>query len=169
MKTRNLVESYLLIIIIILTGFSVLTLARYITSIYGLSSARVAIFANNTSTTLEDISGKPGLVTIVPIEITNFNAEKISEVNSKFTINISHDYGKNLPLVFNLYKDKECSEIIYRDENENFFDDEFTFKALQKGTKKVYLKIEWPKEENSMQNVFEIDHLTVNFRVSQID
>lgn len=74
-----------------------------------------------------------------------------------------------MPLNINLYKDKECTKIIYRDENNNYFDDDFKFSPTKSETKTYYLKIEWPENSNDAANAFEIDYLSLYFRVTQVD
>ena len=50
---------------------SAVTLARYISTIYGSSTARVALFGSSTRVEVNKIKGKPGDVKIIPIEVTN--------------------------------------------------------------------------------------------------
>lgn len=169
MNEKKLFNICLLVIVLIIATFSLVTFSRYVVSTYGVASTSVALFQNSTSVSIKDIKGKPGTVTVIPIHISNYNGNKTSEVDSKFTINIGRDYGENLPLIVGIYKDRACNEIVYQDEIGNFFDDTFTFKAKKKETKNVYLRVEWPADKNKYENVFEIDYLTLNFRVSQID
>ena len=169
MNTKKKFYCFLIVIVMIITSFCFVAFSKYLVSLSGVAGTSVALFQNSTSVSINDIKGKPGSVTIIPLHISNYDGSKTSEVDSKFTINISHDYGKNIPLVAEVYKDRECSELVYKDEMGNFFDSTFTFKASKRETKNVYLKIEWPVNENKYENVFEIDYLTLNFRVSQID
>ena len=61
---------------------------------------------------LNKIKGKPGDKTIIPIEVTNVKDGKVSEVSQQFTMYINRKYGKNLPIIIQLYKDKECNQLI---------------------------------------------------------
>lgn len=159
----------ILIFGILTFSITTITLARYVTKTYGYSEARVALFGNNASVEITNIKGKPGDVTIIPIKITNALDGKTCEVAEKFTMYVNRTYGSNLPLNINLYKDKECTKIIYRDENNNYFDDDFKFSPTKSETKTYYLKIEWPENSNDAANAFEIDYLSLYFRVTQVD
>lgn len=154
---------------VLMTSLTMITLSKFATGTYGLSTARVALFGNNTSVEITNIKGKPGDITIIPIEVSNVLNGKTSEVAETFTIYVNRDYGSNLPLNLNLYKDRECTSIIYRDEYNNYFDDEFFFLPKKGETKTYYLKIEWPKDSNDSANAFEIDYLSLYFRVTQVD
>lgn len=166
---KRIIKNTIIFILILLMSTNIVTFARYVSGIYGQSTARVALFGSNTSVEVTGIKGKPGDVNIIPIQITNEKDGNVSEVNQSFSIYISHDYGTNLPLEFTLYKDMQCTQLVYCDENNNYVDDEFVFKANQKQTKKYYLKVEWPEKSKDMSYAFEIDYLSINFRVIQVD
>lgn len=159
----------ILLFCILTFSITTITLARFVTKTYGYSEARVALFGNNASVEVPNIKGKPGDTTIIPIKITNALDGKTCEVAESFTIYINRIYGSNLPLNINLYKDKACTTLIYLDENNNYFDDDFKFSPTKKETKTYYLKIEWPESSNDVANAFEIDYLSLYFRVTQID
>lgn len=156
------------ILILIMIG-SVATLARYITKVYGVGIARAALFGSGTKVELTNIKGKPADNTIIPIEVTNVKNGKVSEVAQEFTIYINRKYGKNLPININLYKDKECKQLVYMNDNKVYADNDFKFIAGKSQTKTYYLKIEWPAELSSKDYAFEIDYISIDFRVIQID
>ena len=93
----------------------------------------------------------------------------MSEVAQEFTIYINRKYGKNLPININLYKDKECKQLVYMNDDKVYVDNDFKFIAGKSQTKTYYLKIEWPAELSSKDYAFEIDYISIDFRVIQID
>ena len=50
-----------------------------------------------------------------------------------------------------------------------YVDNDFKFIAGKSQTKTYYLKIEWPAELSSKDYAFEIDYISIDFRVIQID
>ena len=163
--TKNIILGFLILIMI----GSAVTLARYISTIYGSSTARVALFGSSTRVEVNKIKGKPGDVRIIPIEVINVKDGKVCEVSENFTIYINRRYGKNLPLNINLFKDKECKQLIYMNDDKVYADNDFKFLAGKSQTKTYYLKIEWPAELSSKDYAFEIDYISIDFRVIQID
>ena len=166
-KTR-IFKNLVLFILLILLSASVGTFSRYVSMVYGNTIARVALFGHNTKVEMKNIKGKPGDVKIIPIEITNTKNDKVCEVSQEFTIYINRKYGKNLPLNINLYKDKDCTELIHISDKV-YTNEDFKFEAGKNQTKKYYLKIEWPSNSSSVDNAFEIDYFTIDFRVVQVD
>ena len=65
---------------------SIVTLARYVSKIYGIGVARAALFGSSMRLELNKIKGKPGDKTIIPIEVTNVKDGKVSEVSQQFTM-----------------------------------------------------------------------------------
>ena len=50
-----------------------------------------------------------------------------------------------------------------------YTNDDFEFKAGKRETKIYYLKIEWPNDLKDLSYAFEIDYLSIDFRVIQKD
>lgn len=148
---------------------TIFTFSKYSTEIYGQDIARVALFGNSTSIELENIKAKPGDIKIIPIEITNSLDGKACEISEVFTIYVDRKYSNNLPINMDLFKDAQCSEKIYTNESKIYQDDSFMFQAGKKERKKYYLKIEWPDEYKQINNAFEIDYISIFFRVTQVD
>lgn len=148
---------------------SIATLARYVSKIYGIGVARAALFGSSMRLELNKIKGKPGDKTIIPIEVTNVKDGKVSEVSQQFTMYINRKYGKNLPIIIQLYKDKECNQLIYVNEDKVYTDVDFKFEASKSQVKTYYLKIEWPNNFSDKDYSFEIEYMSIDFRVVQVD
>ena len=118
----------------------------------------------------EGIKGYPGCEPqIYEIEITNKEEEKICEVAQKYLVKIERDESVNIPLEISLYKDANCSEILAPNAN-NFYDEtDFRFNAGEEGSKKLYLKLNWPKVYKNSSYAFEIDYVRIHIIAEQID
>lgn len=166
-KTHNLIFLYIVTAIIVIT----LSFSRFESTVAGESVARVAVMANAVTTDVElPISGHPGMNSIIcPIVFTNKEQDKVCEVSQVYTLEIKRQEYSNLPLMYELYKDKYCTEIMSPDENGIYASEEFYFSAGQEETKTYYLKIDWPKEINDEYLAFEIDYFSINVVATQVD
>lgn len=162
-------KNFILFICFLIMIGSIVTLARYVSKIYGIGVARAALFGSSMRLELNKIKGKPGDKTIIPIEVTNVKDGKVSEVSQQFTMYINRKYGKNLPIIIQLYKDKECNQLIYVNEDKVYTDVDFKFEASKSQVKTYYLKIEWPNNFSDKDYAFEIEYMSIDFRVVQVD
>lgn len=167
LRTHNLIFLYIMTAIIVIT----MSFSKFESTIAGDNIAKVAVMANTTTVDIEvPISGHPGMDSIIcPIVLTNKEEDVICEVSQLYTLEIKGQESTNIPLTFELYKDKYCTEILAADENGIYALDEFYFLAGQEETRTYYLKIDWPKEENDEKLAFEIEYFSINVVATQID
>ena len=166
-KTHNLIFLCIITTIIIIT----MSFSKYESTVAGNNVTKVALMANSVSMDINlPISGHPGMDFIIcPIVITNKEEDKVCEVSQKYTIEIETQEYLNIPLTFELYKDKYCTEIMGCDENGIYYYDDFFFKAGVEDQKTYYLKIDWPENANSEYLAFEIEYFSVNVVATQVD
>lgn len=166
-KTHNLMFLYIITTIIVTT----MSFSKYVSTVSTDSIAKVAVMANSVSVDMQlPMSAYPGSDPIIcPIIITNKEQENVCEVSQKFTIGIERKVAENIPLVWGLYKDEFCTEIIEKDENGNYISDDFTFNAGIEETKTYYLKINWSEDKKDEYLAFEIEYFSINVVSTQID
>lgn len=166
-KTHNLIFLCIVTAIIVIS----ISFSRYESTIAGDNITKIAVMANTVSADLEmPISGYPGMNSIIcPIVLTNKEQEKVCEVSQNYTIEIERQEIANIPLTFELYKDKYCTEIINCDENGIYAEEDFSFAAGIEETKTYYLRINWPKEQNDEYLAFEIEYFSINVIATQVD
>lgn len=155
------------IILLIVTKFA---LAKFKTTNSYTGGAIIALMANNVYVDInEKISGYPGCDPIIcPITLTNKNENGICEITQKFEISIDKKNIQNLPIVFSMYNDELCTEIIAPDENGVYTNDEFILDAGVEQTKTVYLKISWPEDIKDNYLAFEIDYFKLYIVSTQV-
>ena len=171
-KTRKRTIIKILILSFITTILSIeLTLASYKSKINMQAATNIAVMASNVTADIENtLEGYPGCEPIVcPITLTNKDNGKICQIAQKFSISVNRKNIENLPLVFSLYKDQTCTEILEPDENGVYANDEFVFKAGIEDVQTYYLKIEWPEEEKNADLAFEIDYFELEIITEQVD
>lgn len=166
-KIHNLMFIYIVTTIIVAT----LSLSKYVTTVTTDSIAKVAVMTNKVSVDMDlPMKAYPGSEPIIcPIIITNKEGDQICDVSQKFTIMVGRAEVQNLPLVFELYKDQYCTEIIEKDDDGNYISEEFVFKAGVEETKTYYLKVYWPDDKKDEYLAFEIEHFSINVVGTQID
>lgn len=171
LKPKFKLHNFMFIYVITTIVVTALSSARYTKTFSSDSFTKVAVMANTVFTTLQTpISGYPGCDPIIcPIVITNAIEDNVCEVAQEFVIEIIRYTDINIPLQFDLYKDELCTEVITKDENSMYADEEFKFKAGEKDTKTYYLKIEWPEDKNEEYLAHEIEAVSINVISSQID
>ncbi len=148
-----------------------LTLASYKSETSLQAATNIAVMASNATIEIENnLEGYPGCTPIIcPIILTNKKDDKICQVTQKFSISIDKNNIQNIPIVFSLYKDENCTEILAPNENGVYSNDEFVFDAGIEQTKTYYLKIEWPENETNADLAFEIEYFKLNIIMEQID
>ena len=165
-KFHNIVFIYFITTIIV----TVISFSKYVSTVSTDKTAKIAVFANNVSVDIEFIKDAyPGTENIYPIEITNFEGDKICDVAQKFVIKINREEAENIAVIYGLYKDEYCTEIIEKDENGNYISEDFYFNSNEKETKTYYLKVVWPEEVSEEYLAFEMGYFAVNVVSTQID
>ena len=162
----------LLFYVFITTIFVVsLSLSKYQSSLSTNDSVRVALFANDVTTTysLEQKIYPGSTPLIIPITITNKKDGEICDVSENYVIKINNNENFNIPLQYNLYKDNNCSDEIIINQNGYYEDTSFTFKNGIEKTNTYYLKVSWPSNANDSAYAFEIDYLIMKFIITQIN
>ncbi len=171
LKPKFKLHNFMFIYVITTIVITALSSSRYTKTFSSDTFTKVAVMANTVSTTMQTpISGYPGCDPIIcPIVITNAEEDTVCEVSQEFVIELMRYTDVNIPLQFDLYKDELCTEVINKDENGMYVDEEFKFKAEEKETKTYYLKIEWPEDKNEEYLAYEIEAISINVIASQID
>ena len=166
LKLHKLISLYIITTIIV----TVISFSKFVTTESSNSVATVALMASEASIDIDLSDGLyPGYKKIIPIVISNKKGEEICEVSQQYIIEIEREESENLPLVYSLYKDESCTEMIEKDENGNYSLEEFKLQATVETEVKYYLKLEWPHEYNDENLAFEIGYLTVNIITTQLD
>lgn len=150
---------------------SEITFSRYKTTLSHYNTSKVAVMANDISLDLTTpVDMYPGSEpAVVAITLTNTDNGKICEVSQSYTFEIKRGEMTNIPFEFDLYKDRECTELVNKDELGIFSDASFIFKAGIKEEHTYYLKISWPEEHNDASYAFEIDYFKVIINSTQIN
>ena len=173
MQKKIKIPKGVLIFISVITGIIVVgfSLSKYESSSQMMATARVALIASNAYVEFDDdIKGYPGCEPkIYELTITNKEENKICEVTQKYSIKIENSEFENLPLEVSIYKDAECTDEIIPDTNGYYKQDDFIFYSGVEGSKKVYLKVEWPVTSKNPAYAFEVDYFRVRIIGEQLD
>lgn len=170
-NNKNLLDKLLLFVIIatiIMVNFS---LAKFKKTAAIDSETKIAIMANDITVDIDTkIEGYPGCKPIIcAIELTNADDTKVCEVSQKFTVSILNNSTSNIPIKYSLYRDINCTENLIPNEEGIYENEDFKFEANKKESKKYYLKIIWPEEENNPFYAFEMDYLNLKINIEQLD
>ncbi len=161
---------FIVLTAMILFNITAIVQAKYSSKMTATATTQIALMANNISTEIGNIKAYPGQTTIIPIKVTNKDADnRVCEVSESFKINLNRNYSNNIPLQVSLCKDASCNNKILVDENGIYDDPDFKFKAGVENAKTYYLQIKWPREYNDVFYSFEIDYIVLDFYVQQID
>ncbi len=173
MRKKEKKFNYKIIYLIIILIFLIITsfiFAKYAFNDSKETGAKIAVMANDVYLDIDgDISGYPGCAPIIyPIKLTNKDGDKICDVSQKYKILVESTEKQNIPISVSLYKDKECTQGIIKDETGAFSDDDFLLLSGIEQEQMVYLKIDWPKESNDSNLAFEIDYLRIHIISTQV-
>lgn len=150
---------YLLVAVLLIGSVS---LSRYVAEGEGSDAARVALLAGGEATadfTVDAAGSYPGGTWMVPVTVSNYEGDKVSEVRMAYTVSLENATG-NLPLEYSLYNDREGT-----DEAEEGWITE----AGRKEDKTFWLGVQWPEEKNQMSYAYEIDILQLRVSAEQVD
>ena len=144
-------------------------MARFTSSLNGEDSARVAIMANDVTTSLNvALKGYPGSSVTYPLVLTNADNDKVCEVSQGFTVKLLTDDSVDIPLVYELYLDEGLTEKISPNGDGVYSSSDFKFKANVYSEKVVYIKISWPESVNDISFADEIEYFKLNVVIDQI-
>jgi len=150
---------YLLVATVVMTG---VTFSGYITTVTGSDEVRVAVMATDATITVTDqVPVCPGDSVKIPVVISNRDKDgRICEVAQAYQLSVTQ-LEDNLPLVFAVYKDEDCTVQVTSPGGE--------FAASTERTDKYWIKVTWPEEKNSASYTLLVDALVITISAEQID
>lgn len=180
---RNLLISFALISAILIIGNFDITFSRYETDTSINVSPKIAFFIVDVGTTTKKIELERLVPSTTPyqyyFDVSNFSDEKKSNVDLKYTIEVSTT--TNLPLNYKIYKvENDITDIVdsssyVTDENGMYFkkfisNTEHTFKYNNKTTDKYLLWVEFPLEYKNNPEYYEsvIDLVEITIKAEQL-
>lgn len=151
--------AYLLVATVVMTG---VTFSGYITTVSGSDEVRVAVMATEATITVsENIPVCPGESTTIPVVITNRDRDgRICEVAQEYLLSISQ-VEDNLPLVWKVYSDAQCTQVVDSLEGE--------LPASTETAIRYWVRVTWPAEKNSASYALNVDALKIVVTAEQMD
>ena len=161
------------VVLIALALISVLatgvTFSSYNSTSTGSSTVSIALFANDhhvVDIPLTDFA--PGVTKEVPIEIYNYEGDKISEVSQRYTLTYELLMDR-LPIQISLEEDEDNQATVSIEDGVATGDFNLNNGAPEAQSASFKLIITWPAEENDHHYSEEIDVVRVTIDSTQIN
>lgn len=148
-----------------------LTLSKYGSTATLSDTVKVALFANDVTTTVAATQNiYPGSdPVIIPITVTNKEESKVCQVSETFVIDLKVNENPNIPLEYSLCKNATCTSTVAKNSDGYYTDSTFNFQANREESKTYYLKVYWPEIYNDSSYAFEVDYVKLKFIITQKD